>query len=102
MPMTEKFKKEIDHEFCAYAHAVNLTAKCHDRDRQGTDTTDGSTDGVIKQDTLFKVLATETACTVFSLTPEGYLKAIWTLFKIAFIEKKFKSGLPFVGAIFIK
>ena len=32
--MTEKFKKEINHEFYAYAHAVNLLANCHDRDNQ--------------------------------------------------------------------
>ena len=100
--MTEKFKKEIDHEFYAYAHAVNLTAKCHDRDRQSANAADGSTDGTIKQNTLFEVLASETACTVFRLTPIGYFKAIWTLFKIAFIEKKFKDGIPLVGAIFFK
>lgn len=100
--MTEKIKKEIDHEYWAYAHAVNLTTKCHDRDHQSTNTAGGCTDGTIKQETLFKVLASESACTVFRLTPKGYFNAIWTLFKIAFIEKKFKSGIPLLGVIFIK
>lgn len=100
--MIEKFKKEIGHEFYAYAHAVDLVAKCHDRDSQSSNAASGGADGTIKQDTLLKVLASETACTVFSLTPIGYLKAIWTLFKIAFVEKKFKSGIPLLGVIFIK
>ena len=100
--MTEKFQKFIDHKFYAYAHAVDLIAKCHDRENQCADAASGSANGTIKENALFNVLASETACTIFRLTPKGYLKAIWVLFKIAFIEKKFKRGLPFVGAIFIK
>lgn len=100
--MTEKFKKEIDHEYWAYAHAVNLAVKCHNRDSQSANTAGGGTDGAIKQNTLFEVLSSEAACTAFRLTPKGYLKAIWTLFKIAFIEKEFKSGIPLVGAILLK
>lgn len=100
--MTEKFKKEIRHEYWANANAMGLIAKCHDKDHQSPNAASGGADRTIKQDTLFKVLADETACTVFSLTPIGYLKTIWTLFKIAFVEKKFKSGIPLLGVIFIK
>lgn len=100
--MTDKLKKEIDHEYFAYANAVCLATKCHDRDRQSPNTARCCANGTIKQNTLFEVLASETACTAFRLTPKGYLKAIWTLFKITFIEKKFKSGIPLIGAIFLK
>ena len=100
--MTEKFKKDIDHEFNAHVHAINLTAMCRERDSKDTNTTDCGAEDCIKRDTLFKVLANETACTSFRLTPIGYLIAIWTIFKIAFIEKKFKSGITSVGVIFIK
>lgn len=97
-----KSNKEIDHEFFAYAHAVSLEEMCHYRDRQGSDAASRYVNGTIKIDTLYKALLDETVCTAFYLTPKGYLKAIWTLFKITFIEKKFKSGIPIIGAIFLK
>lgn len=75
-----------------------LNQECDQRDNKGTqgqnngdDPTNIGCSGVMKQTTLYKVLASKTALGMQELTLKGYIKTAWDLFRIAFLHKKGKG-----------
>lgn len=95
--MNKKNNKLRQKEWIAHCWAVSLAQQCHDRNKQTKNSSNGSYDGAIKQETISSVLADKTALFYYRLSFIGYLETIFALFKATFCHKKRKGHAKFLG-----
>jgi hypothetical protein len=91
---TEKIKK-----WQAHCIAALLAEECKQRDDHADEAANGSDDCCLRLDALTAALAGKPALIIEHLTLIGYLKAVATLFKVAFTSKKVKGRPILIGGI---
>ena len=99
--MTKKNENQQRKRYDGYALSVWLANKCYQRDHQTNEAANGGYNRTISQDTLADVLSEETTVVNEYATTVGYLKICVELFKVAFLHKKGKYGMPILKGFFL-